>query len=118
MRRWRARLHAADPRHSGSGSELVHLISSRQTLERTPLTPGSRISVLREADMPFAGELIQVREDERDWEGAAERLLRSFGLSLLVPCSRAAPREQHRAASGRQRLADSWRFTDIHLPEA
>ena len=40
---------------------------------------------LPEADMPFAGELIQVRDDERDWEGAAERLLRNFGLSLLVP---------------------------------
>jgi uncharacterized protein YPO0396 len=40
---------------------------------------------LREADMPFAGELLQVRDDERDWEGAAERLLRNFGLSLLVP---------------------------------
>ena len=38
-----------------------------------------------EADMPFAGELLEVREDERDWEGAAERLLRNFGLSLLVP---------------------------------
>ncbi|MFN0119534.1 MAG: ATP-binding protein [Blastocatellia bacterium] len=36
-------------------------------------------------DMPFAGELLQVREEERDWEGAAERLLRGFGLSLLVP---------------------------------
>ena len=36
-------------------------------------------------DMPFAGELIQVREEERDWEGAAERLLRGFGLALLVP---------------------------------
>lgn len=35
--------------------------------------------------MPFAGELIQVREEERDWEGAAERLLRGFGLALLVP---------------------------------
>lgn len=35
--------------------------------------------------MPFAGELLQVREDERDWEGAAERLLRGFGLALLVP---------------------------------
>ncbi|MFC3107192.1 ATP-binding protein [Undibacterium arcticum] len=40
---------------------------------------------LPEADMPFAGELLQVRDDERDWEGAAERLLRNFGLSLLVP---------------------------------
>ena len=36
-------------------------------------------------EMPFAGELLQVREDEQDWEGAAERLLRNFGLSLLVP---------------------------------
>ena len=35
--------------------------------------------------MPFAGELLQVRDDERDWEGAAERMLHNFGLSLLVP---------------------------------
>lgn len=35
--------------------------------------------------MPFAGELIQVREEDREWEGAAERLLHGFGLSLLVP---------------------------------
>ena len=40
---------------------------------------------LPEEEMPFAGELLQVRDDERDWEGAAERLLRNFGLSLLVP---------------------------------
>lgn len=26
-----------------------------------------------------------MREEERDWEGAIERLLRGFGLSLLVP---------------------------------
>ncbi len=40
---------------------------------------------LAEEAMPFAGELLQVRETERDWEGAAERLLRNFGLSMLVP---------------------------------
>jgi len=40
---------------------------------------------IAEDELPFAGELVQVREDERDWEGAAERLLRGFGLSLLVP---------------------------------
>lgn len=40
---------------------------------------------LPEEAMPFAGELLQVREGERDWEGAAERLMRGFGLSLLVP---------------------------------
>jgi uncharacterized protein YPO0396 len=38
-----------------------------------------------EVEMPFAGELVQLRDEEREWEGAAERLLRSFGLSLLVP---------------------------------
>jgi len=40
---------------------------------------------LREDSMPFAGELIEVRDDQRDWEGAIERLLHNFGLSLLVP---------------------------------
>ena len=38
-------------------------------------------------DMPFAGELLQVRPEEAKWEGAAERLLHNFGLSLLVPDS-------------------------------
>ncbi len=40
---------------------------------------------IAEQELPFAGELIQVREDQRSWEGAAERLLHNFGLSLLVP---------------------------------
>ena len=35
--------------------------------------------------LPFAGELIAVRESEADWEGAAERLLHGFALSVLVP---------------------------------
>ena len=34
--------------------------------------------------LPFAGELIQVRAQQQDWEGAAERLLHGFGLSMLV----------------------------------
>lgn len=40
---------------------------------------------LDEAALPFAGELMEVREDERSWEGAAERLLHNYALSLLVP---------------------------------
>lgn len=36
-------------------------------------------------DLPFAGELIQVRTDASEWEGAAERVLHNFALSLLVP---------------------------------
>jgi uncharacterized protein YPO0396 len=37
------------------------------------------------AELPFSGELIQVREEERRWEPAAEKLLHSFALSILVP---------------------------------
>ncbi|OHV44247.1 hypothetical protein BCD48_25760 [Pseudofrankia sp. BMG5.36] len=37
------------------------------------------------AELPFAGELIQISPEYREWEGAAERLLHGFGLSLLVP---------------------------------
>ncbi len=40
---------------------------------------------LDEEALPFAGELIAVRPQESDWEGAAERLLHSFALSVLVP---------------------------------
>jgi len=39
---------------------------------------------LRAEDIPFVGELLKVREDAGPWEGAAERVLRNFGLSLLV----------------------------------
>ncbi|GAA0247249.1 ATP-binding protein [Saccharothrix mutabilis subsp. mutabilis] len=39
---------------------------------------------LPEGDFPFAGELIQVRSTQLDWEGAAERVLHAFGVSLLV----------------------------------
>ncbi|MBW6509268.1 MAG: ATP-dependent exonuclease SbcCD, C subunit-like protein [Desulfuromonadales bacterium] len=52
-------------------------ISLRRSLSKTLNLP--------EAEMPFAGELMQVREEERSWEGAIERLLHNFGLSLLVP---------------------------------
>jgi len=33
--------------------------------------------------LPFAGELIAVRDSEADWEGAAERLLHGFARQCL-----------------------------------
>ena len=39
---------------------------------------------LEPADLPFAGELLRVREAASDWEGAIERVLHGLGLSLLV----------------------------------
>ena len=34
--------------------------------------------------MPFVGELLQIKTEEKKWEGAIERVLHSFGLSILV----------------------------------
>jgi len=37
-----------------------------------------------ENDIPFVGELLRVKPAESVWEGAIERVLHNFGLSLLV----------------------------------
>ncbi len=57
-------------------------IDERQVAMRRQLCHALNID---ETEMPFAGELLQVREEESAWEGAIERLLRNFALSLLVP---------------------------------
>ena len=36
-------------------------------------------------DLPFAAELIAVRQEERHWQPSIEGVLRNFALSLLVP---------------------------------
>lgn len=35
--------------------------------------------------LPYAGELLDVYDERAEWRGAAERVLRGFALSLLVP---------------------------------
>lgn len=57
-------------------------ISSKLIRIREEMCSTLRLQV---ADIPFVGELLQVREVESRWEGAAERVLHNFGLSLLVP---------------------------------
>ena len=57
-------------------------IPKRQLELRAWLSRDLRIG---EDSLPYAGELIAVREDEADWEGAAERLLHGFAISMLVP---------------------------------
>lgn len=39
---------------------------------------------LAEERLPFAGELLQVRREEGEWQGAIERVLGGFARSLLV----------------------------------
>jgi uncharacterized protein YPO0396 len=39
---------------------------------------------LKPSDLPFIGELLQVRPEEAEWTGAIERLAHNFALCLLV----------------------------------
>lgn len=36
-------------------------------------------------EIPFVGELIQLKDNEREWESAIERILHNFALRLIVP---------------------------------
>jgi uncharacterized protein YPO0396 len=40
---------------------------------------------IEEDELPFAGELLKVHDNDAEWEGAIERLLHDFGISLIVP---------------------------------
>jgi len=74
--------------HETLGAELASLRARRSNLPAAMLQLRDQLCQaldLLPEDLPFAGELIQVREEERDWEGAIERLLHNFALSLLVP---------------------------------
>ena len=74
--------------HQALGNELAGLKARRSNIDQAQIAMRHALCAalgLPEEDMPFAGELIQVRDEEKDWEGASERMLRNFGLSLLVP---------------------------------
>ncbi len=67
--------------------ELRSLRSRRSNIPSRTLSIRERLAEevgLPHDALPFVGELIQVRDDERAWEGAIERVLHGFGLSLLV----------------------------------
>ncbi|MDO5751585.1 ATP-binding protein [Arthrobacter sp.] len=82
-------------RQRAEASELAgdHKSELKSLLNRQNLLPAWLIALRKklcdgtgipEAELPFAGELLRVRESESAWEGAAERTLHGFALSLLV----------------------------------
>ena len=74
--------------HEELSTEIASLKARKNNIDEKQVAMRATLCAalnLPEAEMPYAGELLQVREDEKDWEGAAERLLRNFALSLLVP---------------------------------
>ncbi|WP_369046809.1 ATP-binding protein [Sinomonas sp. P10A9] len=68
--------------------DVKSLLSRPDLLPRTQLELRARLCAgigIPESALPYAGELLRVRDGESLWEGAAERTLRGFALSLLVP---------------------------------
>jgi uncharacterized protein YPO0396 len=85
---------ALQEKAAGVNAELVSLREHPNNIPKQQLDLRAwmcRELRLEEKALPYAGELIAVRPDQADWEGAAERLLRGFALSILIP-------EQHYAA--------------------
>ncbi len=83
-----AALHQGRQEHAELAAEIDSLRGRRSNIDARQI--GIRAALCQalgvpEDRMPFAGELIEVRDSERDWEGAIERLMHNFGLSLLVP---------------------------------
>ncbi|MCB2181619.1 MAG: ATP-dependent exonuclease SbcCD, C subunit-like protein [Desulfobulbaceae bacterium] len=80
-------LREAKAAHEQIEQELSSLRSRRSNIPRKSLEIRRAMAEaidLSEDELPFVGELIQAAEDQKDWEGAIERLLHNFGLSLLV----------------------------------
>ena len=80
-------LRSLREQHDETQAELASLRQRRSNIPRHMLDLRGRLCFslgLNEEVLPFSGELIQVRPEARDWEGAIERLLHGFGLSILV----------------------------------
>ncbi|MCC3589505.1 ATP-binding protein [Microcoleus sp. PH2017_28_MFU_U_A] len=68
--------------------ELQSLKQRRNQIPRVNLQIRKEILTalgIAEAEIPFVGELLKVKDGEGEWEGAIEKLLHNFGLRLLVP---------------------------------
>ncbi|MBN0039454.1 hypothetical protein JN535_04595 [Cellulosimicrobium cellulans] len=85
-----AELRAVEQETADVKAELASLADRRSNLPRTHLEVRDRLCAgvgLSPGDVPFVGELLAVRPEHAEWEGAAERVLRGFALSLLVPAA-------------------------------
>ena len=81
-------LRAAGDAEGVIKTELASLETRRTKIPDRSLLLRRRLCAdvgLGEGELPFAGELVAVRAEATDWEGAAERVLHGFAVSLLVP---------------------------------
>jgi uncharacterized protein YPO0396 len=81
-------LRQGQKQHDELSGEIESLKARRSNIDTQQIRIREELCAALKFDveeMPFAGELIQVHEREKAWEGAIERLLRNFALTLLVP---------------------------------
>ncbi len=80
-------LRSLRDQHDELDAELRSLHNRRSNIPRGMLELREGLcqaTGLKPQTLPFAGELVQVRSEQNDWEGAIERVLHNFALSLLV----------------------------------
>lgn len=85
---WGVSLRDGKREHDALREELASLKARVSNIPRAQVAMRSAMCAalgLDEEAMPYAGELLQVRGEARNWEGAIERVLHNFGLALLVP---------------------------------
>ncbi len=81
-------LHSGKKQHSELQQTIDDLASRQSNIEQIQINIRRTLCEdlsLDEEELPFAGELLQVRGEDKPWQGAIERLMRNFGLSMLVP---------------------------------
>ena len=75
--------------------DIEENIAILQTLQKNKNNISGREATIREEilaaigatanEIPFVGELIRVKDQEKDWENSIEKILHNFGLRLIVP---------------------------------
>lgn len=88
-------LRLAKNRDDKFKEDIEENIAILQTLQKNKNNISGREAVIREeilavvgattSEIPFVGELIHVKDEEKDWENSIEKILHNFGLRLIVP---------------------------------
>jgi uncharacterized protein YPO0396 len=94
----RDRRRGLEEEHRGVETEIAAMLRQPSNIPAEMLALRGRIAEglgLNPADLPFVGELVEVREEAAEWRGAIERVLRGFALSLLVDERRYAAVARH-----------------------
>jgi len=88
---WGVELRDGKREHDSLRQEIASLKARRSNIPSAQVAMRAALCGalgFDEEAMPFAGELLQVRDEALHWEGAIERVLHNFGLALLVPDER------------------------------